>query len=100
MKALSKNIKNLAINLMFSDESLSQEKREKLEAYIDRQFEICHCVVMHYSDFQRSLKRNLRATFPKLCDSLNLDPQKREIIITEAGSILFSENYRYYPEAL
>ena len=90
---LSKETKEYAIKLLFGS-SVTKEQKEVLSEYIDTRYSELHSLAMKLSEEEKELKTE----FANICSKLGLDPGKKEVIITNSGTIRFSSDYRRRPE--
>ena len=95
-----------AIQLMFGRAFIGSQALEELQNYIQNWFKKIGCVVLYdipkvevqYDiDGKATHKEHKKNDFMKICEKYNLDPKKREVIITEKKEILFSEDYHTKP---
>lgn len=79
-----------AIDLILGDITPTPEIMRKLTKFVENSFKHNHCCVMY----------SVSPKFKKLCNSLNIDTLKREVIITSGMAILFSDNFLISPKLM
>ncbi len=84
---------NRAITLLFKD--VTKEQHKKLSSYIKQRYAAVECVALYISEADHSAATP--KGFLRLCKSLDLNPGKREVIITSGEKILFSMDYTKTP---
>ncbi len=95
-KSLTKDVKDWVIYLLFGTEekcSVSDEARKELHDYMDVRFKQCHSLALYITDKDRNRQLEEKSKFAKLCDSLGLDPGRKEVQITSKLQVLYSDDY-------
>ena len=89
---------NKAINLLFPVVSLNQ--RNSLNEFIQKMYSRIGCVVLYISERDRRLTEDGYRPFTELCRRLNINSEKREVIITPEKRLLYSSDYTKEPRQL
>ncbi len=88
---LTLDVKDRVIQLLFG--AVDHEKREKLHKYMDDRFKQCQSLALYITDKDRKKQSDERSKFALLCESLGIDPGRKEVQVTDHIQILYSDDY-------
>lgn len=96
-RKLDEAVKDQAILLLFGE--VTDEQREALISFMDKKFELCHSLALYISDVEKSRHSNM-SDFHSICNTLGIDPGKKNVNVNEHGKLFFTDDYHKRPVPL